>query len=81
MIPFKNTIFEMDEKNDISNDEMNISEDKILELEDKLNGNLNFEVYETIINYSYTEVLKLLEYALDNNLGNIKKLFYPYWKE
>ena len=53
-----------------------------MSLNNKLqNADMNREAYNQIIKYSHTEKLFILRYALRQNLFNITKLFYPYWKK
>jgi len=61
---------------------VDIKNEEIMSLNNKLqNADMNREVYNQIIKYSHTEKLFILRYALRQNLFNITKLFYPYWKK
>ncbi|KAG4082634.1 hypothetical protein H8356DRAFT_1066021 [Neocallimastix lanati (nom. inval.)] len=61
---------------------VDIKSEEIVSLNNKLqNANMTREAYNQIIKYSHTEKLFILRYALRQNLFNITKLFYPYWKK
>ena len=62
--------------------EVDIKSEEIVSLNNKLqNADMTREAYNQIIKYSHTEKLFILRYALRQNLFNITKLFYPYWKK
>jgi len=60
---------------------VDIKDEEIICLNDGLQNDINREVYDQIIKYSHTKKLYILKYALQHNLSNITKLFYPYWKK
>ena len=62
--------------------EVDIKSEEIVSLNNKLqNADMTREAYNQLIKYSHTEKLFILRYALRQNLFNITKLFYPYWKK
>ncbi|KAG4108353.1 hypothetical protein H8356DRAFT_1365200 [Neocallimastix lanati (nom. inval.)] len=61
---------------------VDIKSEEIVSLNNKLqNADMTREAYNQIVKYSHTEKLFILRYALRQNLFNITKLFYPYWKK
>ncbi|ORX78473.1 hypothetical protein BCR32DRAFT_282219 [Anaeromyces robustus] len=66
---------------DITTLNINVNKEEILTLEELLKNNRNKKFYKQITKYTYVEIFEILKYALQYNLVNIKKIFYPYWKE
>ncbi|KAL6611807.1 hypothetical protein U3516DRAFT_871082 [Neocallimastix sp. 'constans'] len=61
---------------------VDIKSEEIVSLNNKLqNADMTREAYNQLIKYSHTEKLFILRYTLRQNLFNITKLFYPYWKK